>query len=181
MAKPASNDPIALLRSIEQRALQHAKGLPLQVQVKNDSLVIGFRIGEMKFVTPVDEVAELLTYPQLWRVPGTKSWVRGVANIRGNLLPILDLQDYLTKKVTSLTPASRVLVVNHAGVFSGLLVDAVLGLKHFLSETRSRAMPEVDDFVKSYLVGSYMQDDEQWGIFSMHTLAKSPLFLQAAV
>ena len=163
MANIPNNDPIALLRDIEKRSLQRAKGLPLQVQVQNDSLVIGFRIGDMKFVTPVDEVAELLTYPQLWRVPGTKSWVRGVANIRGNLLPIMDLQDYLTKSVTSLTPSSRVLVVNHAGVFSGLLVDAVLGLKHFLSETRSRTLPEVDDFIKSYLVGSYTQDNEQWG------------------
>ena len=35
--------------------------------------------------------------------------------------------------------------------------------------------------VKSYLVGSFIQDNEQWGIFSMHALAKSPLFLQVAV
>lgn len=178
----ASNQPYALLREIEQRALQRAKGLPLQVKVKNDSLVIGFKIGEHNFVTPVDEVAELLTFPQLSRVPGTKSWVCGVANIRGNLLPIMDLQDYLLKKPTTVTANSRVLVVNHEGVFSGLLVDAVLGLRHFLSENRNnRALPDVDDFIKSYLAGSFIQENEQWGIFSMHALAKSPLFLQVAV
>lgn len=176
------NHPYALLREIEQRALQQAQGLPLQLKVKNDSLVIGFRIGTQKFVTPVNEVTELLTYPELSRVPGTKSWVRGVANIRGNLLPIMDLQDYLIKKPTVLTANCRILVVDHEGVFSGLLVDAVLGLKHFLIENRNdRALPDVDDFIKSYLVGSFIQDNEQWGIFSMHALAKSPLFLQVAV
>jgi twitching motility protein PilI len=181
MNAKAKQDPIALLRKIERRSLEHAAGLPQQEEVKSTSLAIGFRIGELKMVTPVDEVTELLTYPSLSRVPGTKTWVRGIANVRGNLLPIMDLQDYLTKQPTALTVKSRVLVVNHGGVFSGLLVDEVLGLRHFQDEERKSKLPEVDNFIKSYLSGAYQQDAEEWGIFSMHALAKSPLFLQVAV
>ncbi len=181
MNAKAKKDPIALLQEIEQRCLAHAIGLPQQEEIKSTSLAIGFRIGELKMVTPVDEVTELLTYPSLSRIPGTKTWVRGIANVRGNLLPVMDLQDYLTKQSTELTIKSRVLVVNHDGVFSGLLVDEVLGLRHFQDEERKNKLPEVDNFIKSYLSGSYQQDTEEWGIFSMHALAKSPLFLQVAV
>ncbi|MDT8403129.1 chemotaxis protein CheW [Sulfuriflexus sp.] len=180
-AKVKKIDPIALLREIERRSIKNAAGLPQQEELKSTSLAIGFRIGGLKMVTPVDEVTELLTYPAMSRVPGTKTWVRGIANVRGNLLPIMDLQDYLTKQPTVLTVKSRVLVVNHGGIFSGLLVDEVLGLRHFQDEERKSKLPEVDNFIKSYLSGAYQQDTEEWGIFSMHALAKSPLFLQVAV
>ena len=182
MAKVATKiDPVALLQEIEQRSRVHAMGLPQQEEFKSTSLAISFRIGDLKLVTPVDEVAELLTYPAMSRVPGTKTWVRGIANVRGNLLPIMDLNDYLTRQPTKLTVKSRVLVVNHAGVFAGLLVDEVLGLHHFLDEERKHQLPELDNFIKSYLTGSYTRDSEDVGIFSMFALAKSPLFLQVAV
>jgi twitching motility protein PilI len=181
MAKAAKIDPVALLAEIEQRSRVHSIGLPQQEEFKSTSLAIGFRIGDIKLVTPVDEVAELLIFPSMSRVPGTKSWVKGIANVRGNLLPIMDLNDYLTRQPTVLNVRSRVLVVNHAGVFAGLLVDEVLGLQHFFDEERKRQLPEIDNFIKSYLTGSYVQDGEEWGIFSMYALAKSPLFLQVAV
>jgi len=181
MAKAAKIDPVALLAEIEQRSRVHAIGLPQQEEFKSTALSIGFRIGDIKLCAPVDEVAELLTFPSMSRVPGTKSWVKGIANVRGNLLPIMDLNDYLTRQPTKLNVRSRVLVVNHAGVFAGLLVDEVLGLQHFLDEERKRQLPEMDNFIKSYLTGTYEQDGEEWGIFSMYALAKSPLFLQVAI
>jgi twitching motility protein PilI len=181
MAKAAKIDPVALLADIEQRSRVHAIGLPQQEEFKSSALAISFRIGDIKLVTPVDEVAELLTYPRMSRVPGTKSWVKGIANVRGNLLPIMDLNDYLTRQPTKMNVRSRVLVVNHAGVFAGLLVDEVTGLQHFLDEERKRQLPEMDNFIKSYLTGTYVQDGEEKGIFSMFALAKSPLFLQVAV
>ena len=56
-------DALELLLSLEQRSLEHAKGLPQQEDIKGKSLVIGFRIANMQLVTPIDEVVELLTYP----------------------------------------------------------------------------------------------------------------------
>lgn len=175
------NNPLELLRAIEQRSLANSKGLPEQEELKGSSLVIGFRVAGKNMVTPVDEVTELLTCPSMSRVPGTKSWVRGIANVRGNLLPIMDLKGYLMREPTELSVNSRVLVVNHNGIFAGLLVDEVLGLKHFQDENYSHKSPSVDNFLKSYMTGAYNQDSEEWGIFSMHALAKSPLFLQVAV
>ncbi|MGD9000349.1 MAG: chemotaxis protein CheW [Granulosicoccaceae bacterium] len=174
-------DPLALLADIDQRSRAHAAGLPQQEDFKSSALAVGFRIGGISLVTPVGEVAELLTYPHMSRVPGTKSWVKGIANVRGNLLPIMDLKDYLTREPTRVDLRSRVLVVNHEGVFAGLLVEEVMGLRHYYDEDFSRKLPECDNFLKSYLVGTYSQEGQELGVFSMHALAKSPLFLQAAL
>jgi twitching motility protein PilI len=43
----------------------------------------------------IGEVNEILTLPVLTPVPGTRSWLLGVANVRGNLVPVIDLRDFI--------------------------------------------------------------------------------------
>ena len=64
-------------------------------------------------------------------------WVRGIANIRGNLLPVIDLSGCLTGGVTRITGKTRVLVIDYNGFYSGLIVDEVLGMKHFMDNEYS--------------------------------------------
>lgn len=181
MAMEAAHNPLEILRDIERRCMAHAHGLPQQVEVAEEWSGIGFRIGELRLVAPLGEVVEVLTYPGLSKVPRTKTWVRGIANVRGNLLPIMDLQGYLQGRATTLTRRSRVLVVNHKGVFSGLVVDEVLGLKHFLSEEKVPEPPVREGAIAEFLRHGFRREEEHWGVFSMYSLAESPRFLQAAV
>lgn len=181
MQNQCKGDPFALLVDIERRSRTHAAGLPRQTEVKGVWVGIGFRIGATQLLAPLGEVSEILTYPELARVPMAKPWVRGIANVRGNLLPIMDLQGYLGHPPMSLGRSSRVLVVQHEGVLAGLLVDEVLGLKHFLEEEQISALPEVDAALRPYLSYSFRKGDERWAVFSMHGLAETPQFLQVAV
>ena len=177
--KKKFSHPILLLQDIESRSRSNAIGLPQQEQAKDEWSGIGFRVGDYKLVAPLGQVVEILTMPELSRVPGAKSWVMGIANVRGNLLPIIDLHSFLHGVQTPIRKKSRVLVLNHEGVFSGLLVDEVMGMRRFLSEKR-RVMPDdVDLALKPYIEHIYAYD-EQWLVFSMHKLADSPLFLQVA-
>ena len=174
-------DPLALLRDLERRGREAAAGLPQQIEVKRVWFAVGFRVGKLRLVSPLDEVAEILDFPRLARVPGTKSWVKGMANVRGNLLPIMDLKEYLTGRSTNVGTRSRVLVVQHKGLASGLLVDEVLGMKHFYDEERCEELPDVAEGAQPYLVGAYQKEERHWGVFSLHGLAESPAFIQAAV
>ena len=57
---------------------------------------VGFRLGTERFLVPRGEVREVLMVPPaITRVPGAKSWVRGLANVRGHLLPVVDLKEFL--------------------------------------------------------------------------------------
>ncbi|WJW75793.1 chemotaxis protein CheW [Thiohalobacter sp. IOR34] len=176
-----TTDPLALLRDLERRCRSHARPLPSQVEIREDWLGIGFRVGDSRLVAPLDEVAEILTYPGFSKVPGSKEWVRGIANVRGNLLPIMDLNGYLHGRPALPGRKTRVLVINHRGVFSGLVVDEVLGLKHFLPEQRIDEVEGVDDTLQPYLSHGFHNESGLWGVFSMRRLAETPQFLQAAV
>jgi twitching motility protein PilI len=181
MAKGTAQSPLEILRDIERNCMAHAHELPQQIEIAEEWSGIGFRLGDLRLLAPLGEVVEVLTYPGLSKVPRTRSWVRGIANVRGNLLPIMDLQAYLEGRPATMTRRSRVLVVNHKGVFSGLVVDEVLGLKHFLNEEQVPETPVEGGAIAEYLRHGFRRKDEHWGVFSMYSLAESPQFLQAAV
>ena len=82
-----SQTPFQLLFEIDQRCRALAAGLPAQQQVVQSWSGIGFRMGERLFVAPMGEVSEVLHEPRYTSLPGVKSWVKGVANVRGRLLP----------------------------------------------------------------------------------------------
>lgn len=180
MAAVQSQEPFALLREIQTRSQQKALGLPQKVEARRTWSGIGFRLGEQRLVSPTDEVLEILKYPPLTRVPSALSWVKGIANIRGSLVPVMDLKAFLGDEPVKLTRATRVLVIQQGGFTSGLLVDEVMGMRHFFEEEHSERMPEVSSNLGSYLSGAFKQGNFLWGIFDMRDLAKSPRFLEVA-
>jgi twitching motility protein PilI len=181
MTQTDSRHPLDLLRDLENRIRANALELPSEVEIKEDWVGIGFRLGDQFLVSRLGEVIEILTYPGFSRVPGAKDWVRGVANIRGNLLPVLDLRGYLHGQLSVPSRRSRVLVINHKGVYSGLIVDEVLGLKHFLPEQRAACPASVDSALATYVDDGFQVGEDYWAVFDIERLAEAPQFLQAAV
>lgn len=172
--------PVSLLRQIAERSRNNAFGLPQQEAVKNLWHGVAFVLGGAHLVMSLEEVREILKYPALSTVPGAKPWVKGIANVRGTLLPIMDLKGFITGEQTPPGRRTRVLVVESAGVTSGLLVDEVLGMKHFLAESHTAALPKVTGSLAAYLSGSYGQDGKLWGVFDPERLMESPEFIQVA-
>ncbi len=180
MAAVQSQAPFALLQEIETRSQQKALGLPQKLEVRRTWSGIGFRIGEQYLVSPTDEVLEILKYPPLTRVPSALSWVKGIANVRGSLVPVMDLKAFLGDEATKLARESRVLVIQQGGFTSGLLVEEVLGMRHFFEEERSEQLPGGSENLAPYLGGAFKQGNQLWGIFDMRNLAKSPRFMEVA-
>jgi twitching motility protein PilI len=181
MSDLACRSPLEWLAHLERLCLEHAHSLPQQQQNDDEWIGIGFRLGGVQLVAPLGEVSEILTPPSLSHVPRTKAWVCGIANVRGNLMPIMDLQGYLHDKPAILNRRSRILVVNHKGVYSGLVVDAVLGLRHFRDDQRCDELPGDDTHIHEYMIHGFRAGNEHWGVFSMHKLAETPQFLKAAI
>ncbi|HHH48020.1 MAG TPA: purine-binding chemotaxis protein CheW [Gammaproteobacteria bacterium] len=173
--------PLALLRDIEQRSLRNTRGLPQRAESRALWHGIGFRIGDITLVAPLTQVNEILHYPKLTLVPGTLSWVKGLANIRGTLLPVMDLRGYLGQSAVSLDAHSRIMVIQQENLSAGLLVDEVLGLKHFDPQEAVTRVKKLNEAVRPYIQGAFLQAGQTWYVFNMATLAEDPQFLQVAV
>ena len=172
--------PILLLHELDLRSRRFAHSLPQQVEVKTTWDGVGFRLGEINVVAPLEQVREILSSAAISRIPGAKEWVKGVSNVRGNLLPILDLPGFLWGGMTKMSRQSRILVIQHQGINAGLVVNEVMGMRHFLEEEYSGDTSSFDESIQRVLSGVYRQSGERWAVFDIHKLVERPEFLQVA-
>ena len=142
---------------------------------------MAFRMSGEVYLVAREETREVLGLPTaITRIPGARSWVKGLANVRGQLLPILDLRQYLGSGVTQPSRNARVLVVNHREVPAGVMVDEVLGFRRFADREFSAEVPPTVVRVDRYLAGAFRRGSEVWPVLSLRNLVESPSFLQAA-
>lgn len=173
--------PFELLRDLEARSKKASKGLPEQaaaVQLWNG---VGFILGGVRFVVAMGELAEILHLPRATQVPGVKSWMHGVANVRGRLLPVMDLGQFLELPTQSrAVREKRVLVLEQQEFFSGLIVDGVLGMQYFPTTSFSSETNGLSESVKPYVQGSYLRDDTYWHVFDTAALLGDSSFIDIA-
>lgn len=86
---------------------------------------VSFRLAEQSCALPVDQVQEVLRVGSITRVPHAPSAVRGVTNLRGRVLPVVDLRRRLGLREAELDEHSRVLVASIKNRPVGMLVDGV--------------------------------------------------------
>lgn len=172
--------PFEVLTGYEQRSLAHAAGAPEQIEAPGLWRGIGFRIGERYFASSIAEVNEILTLPPLTTVPGAKSWLMGVANVRGNLVPAIDLRDFTGGGRSATGDTTRLLLVRQHGGSVGLLVDEVLGQRSFSEEQLAEAVGEADERYGRFVGENVQLGDVLWGLFSMAAMTRSAQFQQAA-
>lgn len=170
---------IQLLKQMEQYSLNNAAPLPLEDDIQNKWSGIGFRIGHHNFVVSMKFVVEIMKYPPASQVPGSKKWVRGIANVRGNLLPLLDLKGFLGEELTEIKRETRILSIAQNELNTGLIVDEIYGMKYF---DQIYFKPEMGHGTKwqHYYSGGYSVNDENWLVFNIQQLISDQDFLNVA-
>lgn len=180
MSSVEPRELLSLLRDIEDRSRKHAVGLPRQEELRRAWEGVVFSVSGVRLVAPLEDLVEVLNQPPMvTQVPGARAWVQGVANIRGSLLPIVDLQRFLGGRPAVIGRRTRVLVIRHEATPVGLLVGEVLGMRHFYEDDRGDA-PYFDGRLGRYVGSAFEQDQETWPVFSVHDLTADPDFQVAA-
>ncbi len=174
------SNPLDLLQKMQQQSISGMPALPEEEKFAQLWSGVGFRIGDMHLVAPLDQITEVLHFPEFSHVPGTRNWLKGVANVRGSLITIVDLPQYFGKKPVQIDENSRLLVMNVKDLHTALLVDEVFGLRHFDEDLERQELAGIDDPASAYLSGAFLKDDVLWGVFDMKALAESANFLQVA-
>lgn len=179
-ARPPGRDPFWILGDYERRSLEHVAGLPEQLDAPGLWRGVGYRIGQARLASGFDEVVEILPLPQVTPVPGAQPWMLGVANVRGNLLPIVDLKQFLEGERTVLHEGQRVLIVRQPGGDVAVTIDELFGQRSFVEEQLIDREPLAQGRYAHFIDRAYRLADVSWGIFSLDRLARTPEFRQAA-
>ena len=121
-------------------------------KASEDIQVVVFKLGADEYCVPVFQAREIQTYSSPTRIPNTPEFVEGVINLRGQIIPILDLKKRFGAGSTEVNLGTRIIIIEIGEDILGILVDAVLEV---LKIPQSRFEPP-PSAVKSSINNNYI-------------------------
>ncbi len=179
MLTAAGNALFDRFADYERRSLAHeAKAAVGKRSTTFDGVV--FRLADYHLTLGIDEVTEILGVPQATPVPGAKPWLLGVVNLRGNLAPLIDLAWFLFNKRTPLTSHTRVLVMPLQNRPIAVLIDEVVGQRHFAESEAEAPATFAATPLAPYIEREFQQGNITWGQLRIGALVNQPEFMNGA-
>ena len=174
------NNAFAKLLEYEKRSSGFAPGGKNGGGPTDEWSGVTFSLGGSRLACNIDRIAEILPCPQSTPVPGAKAWIVGLANVRGELLTLIDMGRYLTGVRSPITASSRVLATSLNRAPIGLLIDEVFGQRHFLdSEAVAPELPE-DSPLRSVVSKQHELGTETWHELDLERLFNTAEFLNGS-
>jgi twitching motility protein PilI len=139
---------------------------------------LAFKAGSAAWLVALPDAGEVLPVPALTAVPLTRAWVRGLANVRGNLYTVVDLAAFVGDPGTPTGPRSRLLLVGQRHAMNAaLLVDAVVGLRDVGDLTARPAGAAARDWIKAVYAD---RNGTHWQELDVPALLQAASFLDVA-
>lgn len=91
----------------------------------NEIQVVAFKLRKEEYGFSILNVKEIRGLTDITRVPFAPDFVKGVINLRGSVLPVIDLKKRLGLQPMEYTDSTRILIVQNDGIDVGMIVDAV--------------------------------------------------------
>ena len=105
--------------------------------------LVTFRIGEEEFGVDILRVQEIIRIMEITRVPKAPDFVEGVINLRGKVIPIIDLRKRFGLEVKEYVKHTRIIVIEISNMIVGFVVDAVSEVLRIPADTVEPPPPAV--------------------------------------
>lgn len=183
IVKPDASVRRTRLRDFQTQLMARMQAAQSGAQVTVSQL--GVMIGRTRFLIDLREAGEIVTAGNMTKVPLTKDWYLGLANVRGNLTSVVDLSRFDGNELTLRESSCRIVAFASSLAFnSGLLVSQVLGLRDSSRMERQLSGQEGDGSVlqKPWIVNQYRDGDGHiWFEISLSLLVQDQEFLHVGL
>ena len=169
--------PFELLKAVDESIKKHEFNDAMP-EYQDAWRGIHFRVGELSLLAPILQVREVIHPTQLLTLPRIKRWVKGVIQLRGELVLINDLSDFLLNSPTDIDLKGRVLVIEHQHEKVGFLVPhiyRILALK--APKVQSWENPLQCDYLKQ----AFKVENQLCPVLDFHKLLQDSKFLQTNI
>lgn len=130
----------------------------------------GYQISNMNFLVPENTVSEVIQNPNIFNLPNSPSWIEGLINIRGNIIPVMNVGKYLKSKTKE--KYTNILVLDKSdneNAIAIMIKDLPISLEINDSKTSTDKYP--DKLVK-YTDSGFKQNNMDWVEFNAQKLFK---------
>jgi len=113
-----------------------------------------FLLDKTCFSIKIDYVEEIIHLPQITKVPLSEDFLIGISNLRGDIVPIIDLKKRIKNNYIEISELSRVIVVNHEGEKTGLLIESISAIEE-VEESKITNAEKFEEISSKFLEGIY--------------------------
>ena len=138
---------------LQTRALTLAQEASLGEGVEDVTEVLEFTLAYERYAVETQYVNQVAMLEQLIPLPCTPDFVRGIVNLRGAILPVLDLKNFFELPVKGLTDLNKIIVLKSEKILFGILADEIVGVRNILLRDVQSSLPTLTGVRKDYLRG----------------------------
>jgi len=151
-----------------------AAARPVEAGDKEQHVI--FSLAGAEYTVPIANVVEIGRPLAVTPVPNVPDWVLGAANLRGDIISMVDLRAFLGLEQVSPDRASRMLVAQtrQEDISVGLIVDQVSGISYLPAAQISAPAAPIQDQVAPYLRGVYEHEGRLLAVLNLEQLLLSP-------
>ncbi|MGB9885461.1 MAG: chemotaxis protein CheW [Moorellales bacterium] len=124
-----------------------------QVKSAAERQLVAFELAGETYGVDINWVHEIIRMQTVTRLPRTPEFIEGVINLRGRIIPVIDLRKRFHLPPREQTPDTRIMVVEMAGVTVGMIVDAVSEVVRLPADSIEPPPPMMHGIDTAYLEG----------------------------
>lgn len=87
--------------------------------------LVSFTVGKEEYGVHIEDVQEIVRMPEITHLPQTPDFIKGVINLRGNIIPVIDMRERFNMEAKEYTYVTRVIVIKLEKKLVGMIVDTV--------------------------------------------------------
>lgn len=130
--------------------------------------LVAFHLANETYGVDISLINEIIRVPEITRIPRTGEDVEGVINLRGKIVPIIDLRKRLDLPEVERTGVTRIIVLELTGTIVGVVVDSVTGVLRIPSAEIEAPSELVSDVEFEYIRGVGKSDNALVILLNMH-------------
>lgn len=133
---------------------------PYLAQTNTDALCLTFRLGDQDYGIAISKVQEIREWTKVTPLPNSPSYIKGMLNLRGAIVPVIDLRMRFGLDVLERDGFTVIIVVNVGGRLAGIVVDAVSDVLS-VDPGQRRALPEFEGQANRRFIEGLAQIDDR--------------------
>jgi purine-binding chemotaxis protein CheW len=134
--------------------------------------VIIFRLKDELYGVPVEQVVSIERWESVTRVPNAPSFIKGIINLRGEILPVIDLQQRFGLGVSEQTEESRLVIAQIEEIKLGLIVDEAKDVIDLDSDSVDPSPETASGKTGTYIFGVAKQEDHLLILLNMEKVLR---------
>ena len=143
---------------------------------QSEEHVVIFRLADEYYAIDIQAVQEIVRMQTITSIPGSDSWVEGITNLRGRVVPVIDLRRRCNVDAGEHSAETRIVVVSSKNGMVGLVVDAVSEVLRIPGDQVEYPSSIVTALENSYLRGIAKLEDRLVSLMDLEGLLPSATF-----